>query len=930
MSNKLDDLLKDLGMSLDEFGGDDNDTAAPLPARSATNRSTAYNLEEDMVQFLESFGDDNIDGFGNSPTISVAAENNNAGIAYPPNQLDERLLENTDGATDSIELTPMAHARSSVTGEMLSESFQESMEEQRQQEDDSDSAIKSTVHGSNNNHLENINVVADESTVDVGEPHIETLEETIQEIKVADTEMANNSQSITASETLVSESAQVVVISREVSEYQTEEINAALEEETVPNAPKVFKDEIVQIISEDLVSETEAVGLSRQQNVLESTNSSFDENIVAVEAEEGSTAVINQTENLAVTETIDVAETFDVTLSHVFIVKEEKQEGVEVEQISGSQIIALGSESSDDSVIEVSKDEEAQIETILDFVYEIVDSTQFKDETDAPTDVEIPELLQQITTDDFQTSISEKAKSQEETEVYATQLGPQESTFVTAESQQNQTPMVSVAESQYAMWIEETKSQQETAVTDFENYEQPIQESAATIYELPTVRSKSQEFSPEFVIFGLQNNEAIVEDNFSADNNTVLVGDSQDADTIIEIPATIEDPAPIIKISAITVIAATVPIEDPSNSPPPVPSKSSSPIPQTVVIGPRSSSVARRSNETELLTPTKSPSRERALSSTQSDVDLEYNNNHTPTSSGSELDNDIQVQIIRIKGQIERTRILINEQLRLRNMQPLLPGQLTLPAPAPVQMQGLQESVRGSKKRDSLISNVLQRVTSVTSLGPSSPPSPAPPATPTQAEEIRAMREKLEAARKEVAEKMAVNQALLAAQQQQQQQRQQQQQQTPHNRSNSLKQLPTRPTTISQPESATAHQNEPTSPTNVGNGEFPGVHKSIEINKKDKNGGGETSSITSGKSGKSGKSTAGGGWGGFFGRKSSVKLRTAGEESAKSPAPTVPAVADPSVAVAVAKKKKNINPDALINNPSMMMYGGGMGGGFRY
>ncbi|KAJ3208707.1 hypothetical protein HDU82_002074 [Entophlyctis luteolus] len=115
------------------------------------------------------------------------------------------------------------------------------------------------------------------------------------------------------------------------------------------------------------------------------------------------------------------------------------------------------------------------------------------------------------------------------------------------------------------------------------------------------------------------------------------------------------------------------------------------------------------------------------------------------------MENDVQVQIIRIRGQIDRTRRLINEQLRLRNMPTLLPGQISLPPQSPVQMSDLQSSAK-VPKRDSLILNVVHRVVSV-----------AKPASP-KTDEIKAMREKLELTRKEVAEQMAKNQALISAQ----------------------------------------------------------------------------------------------------------------------------------------------------------------------
>ncbi|KAJ3115691.1 hypothetical protein HK100_001264 [Physocladia obscura] len=933
MSRKLDDLLKDLGMSLDEFGGESDDASVSPPVRSATHRNTAYSLEDDMVEFLESFGDDDINGFGNPQTnIIPGADKNdhNAAIANPLNQ-PNGVLENTGDVVDACELAPalddrLPEASNFFDSQVLA--VEESTEKQQeQQQEDTNSAIELGALESNDDYLENINVIADERTIKVSE----TPDKTMQ-INAAETENTSSFESIAILETRVTENSQIFAIPGEVSKLQTEEIHATIEEAVV-KAPEKFEDEIVGIISEDLL-ETKHIQPSQQQDILGSTDMVLDENVAVVETQvvvvESSIPLAKQTKALTITETIEVAKSVDATSLKEFNAEEEKHE---VEELLATQIIALGSEFSDDSVIEVSKEEIAQVETTSDFVYEIIDSSNLIDEADTPIDVEVYKELQQKNAEVPQLTVSEKTESQQNTVetgfVHEEQPEPQESTaenFI-VESQQHEL----LEGSQNTNTIEETKSQQETVGTDFEDY--AIQETMTTVDEILGAQSESHESTPEFAVVGLQKNELIAEDIAQSNMLEVFVPDSQDAEKIIEVPATIDDLALIVEVSATTVAAATIPIGYSSGSEeashPLVPSKISSPILQTVVIEPPNLSLADKSNETELITSTKSPSREHALSSTQSDVDLEYNNNHTPTSSGSELDNDMQVQIIRIKGQIERTRILINEQLRLRNMPPLMSGQLTLPVPAPVQMQGLQESVRSSKKRDSMISNVLQRVTSVTSPGPALTLSPAPSAAPTQAEEIRAMREKLEAARKEVAEKMAVNQALIATQQQQQQQRQQQ---TANNRSNSLKNLPMNPATASQPESITAHQNEPKSLANIENSEFPGVHKPIEVSKKKKSGGGETSSITSEKSGKSGKSTGGSGW--FFGRKSLAKLKHTSEENSKSPAPAVQAAADSSaaatVAAAAAKKRKNINPDALINNPNMMMYGGGMGGGFRY
>ncbi|KAJ3095624.1 hypothetical protein HK100_005769, partial [Physocladia obscura] len=641
MNKKLDNLLNDLTLTLDEFTG--NGAAAPPPPRSVRNHSTAYSLEEDMVEFLESFGDDDINGFGNSPTnISLVAA-----ISDPLNQSNERVIENTGSAADVDELAHALDDQSLVTADSAVLMTKESTAEQ-QQSKDPDSATKLAADRSNDDHLENINVVPDETTF--VETHIETLDETIQEIRVTETAETNISESITTSEISVVENAHVVAISKAVSKRQTEEI--------APDVPKILEDEIVQIISEDLVPEAELFQLSQQQNVLESTNVVLNKDI-AVETQEiiaeCSTVTINQIETLTVAETVQVARAVDAT-SQKFVVKDGKHEVVR--EVPSTQIIALGSESSDDLVIEVSKYEVAQIETTSDFVYEIIDLPQLKNELDtAPTDVEVHKELQQQAMEYFQPAVSEKFESQQKAEVREVQPELQEYTpeFVIFESPQHETLVKSQSTAQI-------KSQQETAVSDFENYAQVTQETVATIDELLITQSEFQKFTEEFVEVGLQKNETIVKANFSQQNKIleVSVAESQDANTIIEVPITIKDPAPIIETFGSTVTAATAAIEDPSESeefsPPPVPSKSSSPIPQTVVIGPRSSSVVLRSNETELLTPAKSPSRERALSNSQSEVDLEYNNNHTSASSGTELDNDIQAQITRIKGQIEHTR----------------------------------------------------------------------------------------------------------------------------------------------------------------------------------------------------------------------------------------------------------------------------------
>ncbi|KAJ3070144.1 hypothetical protein HDU98_006826 [Podochytrium sp. JEL0797] len=225
----------------------------------------------------------------------------------------------------------------------------------------------------------------------------------------------------------------------------------------------------------------------------------------------------------------------------------------------------------------------------------------------------------------------------------------------------------------------------------------------------------------------------------------------------------------------------------------------------------------------------------------------------------SMLDGDVQVQIIRMRGQVERTRILINEQLRLRNMPSLQPGQYTLPPMFP-QLQRTR-----AEKRNSIISTISQAVASVIS---NAVASPSTPTIPSQEDELQAMRDELERTRRDIAEKMRRNQGLL--------QRQQEKQQAP------------------PPMLAPARTAD----------EFPGVDKIIEYKKPSK--GGDTASVTSGKSG---KSTTSAGWG-LFRSKSTKSLK---EE---------PKYAAPDASKAKERKKSTRTPGTpapyMAVNPMMM------------
>ncbi|KAJ3070145.1 hypothetical protein HDU98_006827 [Podochytrium sp. JEL0797] len=202
----------------------------------------------------------------------------------------------------------------------------------------------------------------------------------------------------------------------------------------------------------------------------------------------------------------------------------------------------------------------------------------------------------------------------------------------------------------------------------------------------------------------------------------------------------------------------------------------------------------------------------------------------------SMLDSDVQVQIIRMRGQVDRTRILINEQLRLRSMPPLQPGQYTLPPMSP-QLQRTK-----AEKRTSIISTIGQAVASAYS----SVTSPTTPTPLSQEDQLQAMRDELARTKSELAEKMLRNQEML---------RQHNQQTT---------QVPGFPPSGSAPARAPVPAS---APARAADSEFPGVDKVIEYKKPSK--GADTASVTSGKSGKSEKNA---GWG-LFRSKSTKSLK---------------------------------------------------------
>ncbi|KAI9333613.1 hypothetical protein BDR26DRAFT_868239 [Obelidium mucronatum] len=247
------------------------------------------------------------------------------------------------------------------------------------------------------------------------------------------------------------------------------------------------------------------------------------------------------------------------------------------------------------------------------------------------------------------------------------------------------------------------------------------------------------------------------------------------------------------------------------------------------------------------------------------------------------LDNDLEVQVIRMRGQVERTRILINEQLRLRNLPPLMPGQYTLQPTSP--LSPVHRTQQQDGKRNSIISSISQRVVNVFSSvsgstspvpaaptpsgsasTPTTPATPVPPAPTPQEEELRAMREELERTKK--------------------QQQLQQQQGGICALCSLLHRLAHPPPLHNVPLAS--------KPTD----EFPGVHQVIEPKKATKDA--DSTSVTSGKSGKSAKSTKSSGWS-MFRSKSNKNLK---EESSADGKP-----------VARRKSIKESKPEA----PPMMM-----------
>ncbi|KAJ3021933.1 UNVERIFIED_CONTAM: hypothetical protein HDU68_009388 [Siphonaria sp. JEL0065] len=252
------------------------------------------------------------------------------------------------------------------------------------------------------------------------------------------------------------------------------------------------------------------------------------------------------------------------------------------------------------------------------------------------------------------------------------------------------------------------------------------------------------------------------------------------------------------------------------------------------------------------------------------------------------LDNDLQVQIIRMRGQVERTRMLINEQLRLRNLPPLQPGQYTVPPMSPLSpqvMRAQQQEVGSPNKRASIISSISQRVVNAISSVSGSPASSSP--TP-QEEELRVMREELERTKREIAEKMERNQALLEQQQQLLHQQAQQQQQQPAFVPFVPAPPPTNPQRVATPPvQATQHDNiveyqRPSKqlPTKPVVDEFPGVDNVIEYKKPGKDT--DSVSVTSGKSAKSNKSTKSTGWSMFRSSKSNKNLKESESSSSAS------------------------------------------------
>ncbi|ORY46389.1 hypothetical protein BCR33DRAFT_715488 [Rhizoclosmatium globosum] len=148
----------------------------------------------------------------------------------------------------------------------------------------------------------------------------------------------------------------------------------------------------------------------------------------------------------------------------------------------------------------------------------------------------------------------------------------------------------------------------------------------------------------------------------------------------------------------------------------------------SVVVDAKSAVVERQEVIEEPVAPPMQPQiSERSASTKERSMSI-YSESFSIFETDSVLDSDIQVQIIRLRGQIDRTRILINEQLRLRNMPPLEPGQYSLPAIQP-------------SKRGSIISTVSNAVYSAIT-------------SPTAQDlEIQRMREELERTKREIADK---------------------------------------------------------------------------------------------------------------------------------------------------------------------------------
>ncbi|KAJ3285615.1 hypothetical protein HDU79_007209 [Rhizoclosmatium sp. JEL0117] len=281
----------------------------------------------------------------------------------------------------------------------------------------------------------------------------------------------------------------------------------------------------------------------------------------------------------------------------------------------------------------------------------------------------------------------------------------------------------------------------------------------------------------------------------------------------------------------------------------------------SVVVDAKSAVVERQEVIEEPVAPPMQPQiSERSASTKERSMSIYSESIQYISKRDSVLDSDIQVQIIRLRGQIDRTRILINEQLRLRNMPPLEPGQYSLPAIQP-------------SKRGSIISTVSNAVyTAITSVtGPASPttPSPATPGPTAQDLEIQRMREELERTKREIADK-------------------QKQTITPY--------------TPAPPPANVARP-----PPQDDQSDFPGVDKVIEYKKPTKNN--DSASITSGKSN---KSNTGSGWG-LFRSKSTKSMKEAADTNDKP-------VKERKKSI---KPNADKPPPLYMSGPHMMMGGGG-------